>query len=107
MKAKEMFEELGYEQNDYSNDKNYKNETYANYVYEIRKEPHKPSKDIFYNQKVLFKEIAFYPNLKKVEMYYNEDFDENYGIRNVYQCLWSLEELKAIQKQVEELGWLD
>ena len=37
MSAKEMFEELGYELNDYSNKYDGEDELYAIYVYEIRK----------------------------------------------------------------------
>ena len=90
--AKEMFEELGYELNDYSNQNNQKDKLYAVYVYEIRRL-------LKYSPQVLYKEVAFFPNLKKVEIYINDNF---HGLED---CLWSIEELQAINKQVEELGW--
>lgn len=92
MSAKEMFEELGYEFNDYSNENNKEDKLYAVYVYEIRQ-------FLKYSSQVLYKEVAFFPNLKKVEIYINDDFN---GLED---CLWSIEELKAINKQIEELGW--
>ena len=92
MSAKEMFEDLGYEFNDYSDEKNKGDDLYAIYVYEIRQ-------FLKYSPQVLYKEVAFFPNLKKVEIYVNDDFN---GVEN---CLWSIEELQAINKQIEELGW--
>lgn len=92
MTAKEMFEELGYEFNDYSNKNNKNDRLYAIYVYEIRQ-------FLKYRRQVLYKEIAFFPNLKKVEVYVNDDFNKD------EDCLWSIEELQAINKQIEELQW--
>lgn len=92
MSAKEMFGELGYEFSDYSNESNKEDKLYAVYVYEIRK-------FLKYSPQVLFKEVAFFPNLKKVKIYINLDFN------GLEEDLWSIEELQAINKQVEELGW--
>ena len=92
MSVKEMFEDLGYEFNDYSDEKNKSDDLYAIYVYEIRQ-------FLKYSPQVLYKEVAFFPNLKKVEIYVNDDFNE------VENCLWSIEELQVINKQIEELGW--
>lgn len=92
--AKERFEELGYEFNDYSNENNKEDKLYAIYVYEIRQ-------FLNYSPQVLYKEIAFFPNLKKVEVYVNDNFNKD------EDCLWSVDELKAINKQVEELRWND
>lgn len=87
MSAKEMFEKLGYELNDYSDidDIYIQDNYYAIYVYEIREHE---------QWRRTIKEIAFFPNIKKVSLnsYTGEDN-------------WSVEELKAINKQVEELGW--
>lgn len=94
MSAKEMFEELGYELNDYSNENNKNDRLYAIYVYEIRKY-------LKYSPQVLYKEIAFFPNLKKVEVYVNDDFNKD------EDCLWSIEEIQAINKQIEEFHWYD
>ncbi len=94
MTAKEMFEELGYEFNDYSNKNNKNDDLYAIYVYEIRQ-------FLNHSPQVLYKEIAFFPNLKKVEVYANDDFN------GTESCLWTIEEIQAINKQIEELGWLD
>lgn len=90
--AKEMFEELGYEFNDYSNENNKDDKLYAVYVYEIRQ-------SLGISLQVLYKEVAFFPNLKKAEVYVNDDFNKD------EDCLWSVAELKAINKQIEELGW--
>ena len=71
MKAKEMFEELGYEI--------YKGFCYIEYTKE------KPINRYQYESY----QIRFYENDKKVSIYQNLD----------------LNELKAINKQIEELAW--
>lgn len=40
-------------------------------------------------------------NFEKIEIYVNDEFN------NSKDCLWSIEELQAINKQIEELGWYD
>ena len=62
MSARKMFKELGYEYNDYSNANNKEDKLYAVYVYEIRR-------FLKYSPQVLYKEVAFFPNLKKVDIY--------------------------------------
>ena len=90
--ARDMFEDLGYEFNDYSDEKNKDDNLYAVYVYEIRE-------FLKYSPRVLYKEVAFFPNSKKVEIYVNDKFN------NIKDCLWSIEELQAINQQINELGW--
>lgn len=87
--AKEMFEDLGYECNDYS-DKPKEDDLYAVYVYELNKR----LKD---SSMAIYKEIAFFPNINKVEMDINDDFYQ------IEDCLWDIEEIKAVNKQIEEL----
>lgn len=45
----------------------------------------------------IYKEIAFFPNINKVEMDINDDFYQ------IEDCLWDIEEIKAVNKQIEEL----
>ena len=70
MKAKEMFEELGYEQ-----------EMKNNVIYYFKK-IHIPKSDIVYS-------INFI--VEKKEIFISKNID--------------MQELKAINKQIEELGW--
>ena len=80
MSAKEMFEELGYEQR----------------IIE---------KNIIYNLKEgndYSKEIYFVYRNKSIDLEYG--FDEGYGLINCTYNM-SLKELQAINKQISELGW--
>lgn len=70
MKAKEMFEKLGYEK--ICDDVNY----------------------IIYNFEEHF-EIRFYKPQQEFSIYYNDE---------IYNTI-DVEELQAINKQIEELGW--
>lgn len=81
MSAKEMFEELGY--NEF-----YKHKTYMFYVKPLKENPN-------YENDYIHLEFDFK----------NKTFVKTYGDDNsVYEI--TLEELQAINKQVEELGWV-
>lgn len=78
MKAKEMFEKLGYERVE-------NNVNYISYKYE------------FSDGSYIYSTIRFYLPQQEIEFYYNDDILNSIEV----------EELQAINKQVEELGWLD
>ena len=79
MKAKEMFEKLGYAETKLTDEMITK-------LYE---------KNIFGDRQMIY----FYPE-KSVRIIF-------YSNGKIYPPLITLEELQAINKQVEELGWLD
>ena len=76
MKAKEMFEKLGYKQVE-------NNANYIGYKYE------------FSDGSSIYSTIRFYLPQQEIEFYYNDDILNSIDV----------EELQAINKQVEELGW--
>lgn len=76
MLAKEMFEKLGYKQNE-------NNANYIGYKFE------------FSDGSSIYSTIRFYLPQQEVEFYYNDDILNSIG----------KEELRAINKQIEELGW--
>lgn len=79
MNAKEMFEELGYECQE--------DDKYINWI----------QKNDYYTF-----EIAFDYNTECIEFYcYKDTYDDKYDVS------LTTKELQAINKQVEELGWLD
>ena len=80
MSAKEMFEELGYKEL-------IKHKTYMFYIKELRENPE-------YENDYIHLEFDFI----------DKTMCKSYGDDNsVYEI--TLEELKAINKQIEELGW--
>lgn len=79
MTAKEMFEKLGYK--------------YIEHVEKLYG-------DIQYNKQFEFAEITIYFNNKNKEVEFSSDVVDI--VINI-----DLEELKAINKQIEELGWND
>lgn len=78
MSAKEMFKELGYKQ--------YVDIDYQSQIL-YSKKTNESSKDIEFNMQY---KIIYLPN---------------YKYRTPYRYELSLEELQAINKQIEELGW--
>lgn len=76
MSAKGMFEKLGYKQIE-------NNANYISYKYE------------FSDGSYIYSTIRFYLPQQEIEFYYNDDILNSIEV----------EELQAINKQVEELGW--
>ena len=76
MSAKEMFEKLGYKQVE-------NNANYIGYKYE------------FSDGSSIYSTIRFYLPQQCIELYYNDDILNSIEV----------DELQAINKQVEELGW--
>lgn len=76
MSAREMFEKLGYKQVE-------NNANYIGYKYE------------FSDGSSIYSTIRFYLPQQEIEFYYNDDILNSIGV----------EELKAINKQIEELHW--
>ena len=76
MSAKKMFEKLGYKQVE-------NNANYIGYKYE------------FSDASSIYSTIRFYLPQQEIEFYYNDDILNSIAV----------EELQAINKQIEELGW--
>lgn len=76
MSAREMFEKLEYKQVE-------NNANYISYKYELS------------NCSYIYSTIRFYLPQQVIEFYYNDDILNSIAV----------EELQAINKQVEELGW--
>lgn len=90
MNAEEMFKELGFKQILCINEDS---EEYAQIEYEC-------CFDEYTKRRVYFVDKGFYANL------YNYDFEKE-KMDCVGGCIVDYEMLKAITKQMRELGWLD
>lgn len=103
MKAKELFEKLGYEQKIYDHEKRYAND----FEYEINGiEYTKKAKESEMQRigMVRSKYIDFYLDSKEIEIGEIVEFKDGtkkYG----ESVILNVELLNAVQKQVEELGW--
>ena len=89
MNAKEMFEELGYEY--------YEEDSYIEYII-TECVPNRIN-----TEKICFIKIKFYGKEMYIESYETDAFLSNRKNYDIHK--FNVLELKAINKQIEELGW--
>jgi hypothetical protein len=104
MKAKELFEKLGYEQKVFDHEKRCVNgfEYEVNGIEYIKKDEESEMQRI---GMVRTKYIDFYLDSKEIETYYKVKFRDGIEKDGETSGILNMELFNAIQKQIEELGW--
>lgn len=104
MKSIELFKKLGYEQKVFDHEKRYAHgfEYEVNGIEYIKKDKEAEMQRI---GMVRTQYIDFYLDSKEIETYYYVQFKDGREEQGETSGILNMELFKAIQKQIEELGW--